>query len=673
MQGYDNKLKHFVAGQLPEFVSENHPLFVAFMEAYFEWLQTQQCDRRISPLSLLDQRNIDESLDAFIALFKTEYLKNFPAQLAFDQSTGSVLDERKLMKHIRSFYKAKGTEKAYKFLFLVLYNTYAEIYSPKVDILRLSDGKWNVLHKMKTTSFNGNRLFAYNGGTLSQRSGNGVLTAYTTIKNIIQYSQGGYQVTEFVITPPFGTFEANTPVQISAPGTSAISERIYTVLTGFELCSTGETEDPTQNKWRLYKVGDKIVLYPKRKYGYSEGYGAIGQVSEIDYLQSPFFLKTGQSDARGPVKKFRVVDGGVNYSASDWDARIESVDGIGATVIPKFGAVIADYGFYSNDDGQASSKKKLQDNRVYQDFSYAIKTDESYDRWIETIKKLIHPAGVAVFAQQYLYRASGYRVDDKNSVRSYEDPVIGHYTPYRFKTYENLRNNSAGVDLYPAGYNPANGTVDENGTQAHNPGTGALSQDLIQGINNVFCLNADHQQGDYVQVFTVNPVTGGYTGTEELQAKHETWNGCTGTDGAGCCLSQPYWIVYSHPNSRGYSHIPQYTCETVNGVQTAKLNRFSCIRLDDFFHMEDPRFAHAFTPGTSKFSGYEVDDFVVVDESYVSGIPNFRSIGSVPSLPPGTELNRAFNPFRQGQNPPKIIIPGRPLRLETEQDDPGSV
>jgi hypothetical protein len=449
MQGYDNKLQHFVAGQVPEFVSADHPVFVAFMEAYFEWLQTNEEGRRLSPLTLLDQRDIDNSLDSFVSLFKEEYLKHFPQQLAFDQTTGAILDERKLMKHIRAFYKAKGTEKAYRFLFLILFNTYAELYYPKVDILRLSDGKWNTLYKIKTTSTNGRKLFQYNGGTLSQRDGSGILKAYANIKGIIQYTQGGYEVTEYVISSPFGQFTPNAPVQISNSSLAAVTEIVYTVLTGFDICDTGEENASIGQAWRLYRIGDQVVLYPKSNYGFPEGNGGFGQISEIDYLKSPYFAKTGESDARGPVKRMKIVDGGVNYNPEEWKAKIVSLAGRGTEVVPVFGAVVEDYGFYSNDDGHVSSKKKLQDNRFYQDFSYVVKTDESFGRWIDTIRKLIHPSGMAVFAQQYLYRTTGYRLDDKNFVLTFEDPIIGHYTPYRFKTYENLRNNSQGVDLYP--------------------------------------------------------------------------------------------------------------------------------------------------------------------------------------------------------------------------------
>jgi hypothetical protein len=640
MQNYDNKLKHFVAGQVPDFVSENHPMFVAFMEAYFEWLYLQEDRRRLSPLTLLDQRDIDKTLSSFVEVFREEYLKNFPKELAFNTTTGTLLDERLLMKHIRSFYKAKGTEKSYKFLFMVLYHTYAELYYPKTDILRVSDGKWNTQFKIKTTSANGQRIFDYEGGTVSQRDGNGILKAYANIKGIIQYSQGGYEVTEYIITQPFGVFEPNKPIQISSTTQEPIFEKLYMVLTGFEICSSGEGQDEIGEVWRLYKIGDRVTLSPRNAYGYPQGIGGFGQVSDIDIFRSPFFVKTGETDARGPVKQFKVVDGGVNYNSADWKAEIQSIDGRGTAIVPKFGAVIADLGFYSNDDGHVSSKKKLQDNFYYQEFSYVIKTDETYSRWIEVLKKLIHPAGMAVFAQQYLYRISGYRVDDQNYVTTFEDPVIGHYTPYRFKTYENLRHNSAGVDLYPTGYNPERGTVLENGTTSHDPGSAPLTEGIVPGVNNIWCPTQDHSTQDY-QTITANSITGGCRTTEELQAKHEIWQNCTGTEGegSGCCLSCPYWIIYTHPNSRGYSHIPPYTCETVNGEQISYLTRFSCIKLDDFFHMKDNTQYHEFVPQTNKFSVYAVDDFVSPEARY-SDIPDPEI---PPLLPPPNQQGEAAN------------------------------
>ena len=51
--------KDIAASQLPEFVRAQFPTFVAFVEAYYEWLDTQQVDYK-------KLRDIDETLVDFI-------------------------------------------------------------------------------------------------------------------------------------------------------------------------------------------------------------------------------------------------------------------------------------------------------------------------------------------------------------------------------------------------------------------------------------------------------------------------------------------------------------------------------------------------------------------------------------------------------------------------------
>jgi len=56
-------------------------------------------------------------------------------------------------------------------------------------------------------------------------------------------------------------------------------------------------------------------------------------------------------------------------------------------------------GKYLNQDGHLSSSKKLQDNFYYQDYSYVIKAGVEIDKWKDIVKKIIHPAGLAVFGE----------------------------------------------------------------------------------------------------------------------------------------------------------------------------------------------------------------------------------------------------------------------------------
>jgi hypothetical protein len=189
------------------------------------------------------------------------------------------------------------------------------------------------------------------------------------------------------------------------------------------------------------------------------------------------------------------------------------------------------------------------------------------------------------------------------------------------------------------------GTAVENGVDPHDSGGNPLSEGLIQGIHNIWCLDSDHNSQDYQQV-TSNNITGGCTGTEELQATHETWELCTGT-GPGCCLSQDYWIVYSHPNSRGYTNITPCICIEGNSDFT----RFSYIKLNDFFHMIDGRYYHSFVPGSTKFDGFETDDYVPAETSYVAGTLGGLGIRVDSDVQAGgNESITNFNTNTQGQN-----------------------
>ena len=76
----------FISGQLPEFVRIGHPTMVAFLSAYYEWLDNDESGFR-SPKKLGSAIEVDESLDQFIDRFKNEYLLDFPQTLAISEKT----------------------------------------------------------------------------------------------------------------------------------------------------------------------------------------------------------------------------------------------------------------------------------------------------------------------------------------------------------------------------------------------------------------------------------------------------------------------------------------------------------------------------------------------------------------------------------------------------------
>lgn len=121
-------LSNLVSNQLPEFVRAQYPTFVAFVEAYYEFLDKQNVD-------LAQIRDIDTTLDEFIQYFKSELAHNYPVSDSFDT-------ERYLLKHVKDQYLAKGSEASYKLLFRLLYGKDVYLDYPGKQMLRISDGRW---------------------------------------------------------------------------------------------------------------------------------------------------------------------------------------------------------------------------------------------------------------------------------------------------------------------------------------------------------------------------------------------------------------------------------------------------------------------------------------------------------------------------------------------------
>ena len=122
------QLAAVVSRQLPEFVREDYPTFVAFVEAYYEYLQANQVD-------LKQIRDIDNTLDSYINYFKKELAYNLPK--------GIVSDEKFLLQHIKDQYLSKGSQASYKLLFRILFGKNVELTYPGQQMLVASDGRWN--------------------------------------------------------------------------------------------------------------------------------------------------------------------------------------------------------------------------------------------------------------------------------------------------------------------------------------------------------------------------------------------------------------------------------------------------------------------------------------------------------------------------------------------------
>jgi hypothetical protein len=401
----ENLLSPFIREQFPNFIRTDYPKLVLFIKAYYEWMEQQgNAGYIVSKMDTI--YDIDANADEFYDHFKRTYLASFPELFAVNPD-GKTPNKKTLLKKIRDFYGNKGTESAYKFLFRVLYDSDLELYYPKTDVLKASDGQWIEPRSIKTTSGNGSNLFGGKNGQIYQYEGT-QLVASAFINSVVQYSFNGLPVTEFFITDINGTFTPDQTVIISKDG-SEWSETAYSVLGQFfiELPGNG------------YRIGDTVTVTDSR---------GVGFAAKID-----------QTGLAGSIKKIGISNSGLNYSG-DVLVNIFSEDGAQSAKVFALRSAVTNYaGYFSGNRGKVSSNKKIQDGHYYQDFSYELKSEVSLDTYFDVLKKIIHPAGMRMFGSVLVKKAIDNTVTSSAQATYSEIPVVGRYTPYALRTFNDLR------------------------------------------------------------------------------------------------------------------------------------------------------------------------------------------------------------------------------------------
>jgi hypothetical protein len=135
-----NNISIFVSSQVPDFWNRDAAELTNFIKLYYEWAEQFENPIVISR-KLSEYKDVDLIPDKYFKFMRSEFMKNIPV---------TKVNDRLLMKNILDFYRARGTEKAYKMLFRILYgDENVSFYYPGKDILRASDGKWVIERSLK--------------------------------------------------------------------------------------------------------------------------------------------------------------------------------------------------------------------------------------------------------------------------------------------------------------------------------------------------------------------------------------------------------------------------------------------------------------------------------------------------------------------------------------------
>jgi hypothetical protein len=293
--------------QLPEFIrsDDNYQTFVAFIQAYYEWMEQQDIGSGKGGViygtqNLLNYQDLNfvepgETFNKFIDYYINQFLPNFPADCLADKS--------KLIRVAKELYSRKGTPASYQFLFRALYNSDADIFLTRDVIFKASDGKWYVPKSLRLAtndeqwlSIENYRLFGLSSKSIAtvERSVAVGNRTEVYIANIERLFQSGEDVIVVDNNNQRLYFKDSKVVPEGTVGATTLQAKILGSISAVNINST--------KRGQLYKgrsetySGDPVVFY-----------GGLNSASGIG--ASAFVYET----TSGSLRDITLVNGSYGY------------------------------------------------------------------------------------------------------------------------------------------------------------------------------------------------------------------------------------------------------------------------------------------------------------------------------------------------------------------------
>ena len=459
-----------VEGQLPDFVKQDHATFVAFLEAYYEYMEQTGKPYEIIG-NFKNYFNIDKTVDSFLQYFKKQFGKDVPEAIFANANKPQTL------KHLRDFYRSKGSEKSFQFLFRLLYKEEIEFYYPSTDMLRVSDGRYTKDKILRCIDTSGtSAIFDLSGKTIT----GGTSTATGVVELVLKEMIGTFEVTTIYLSKVVGTFQraetitdgtntytldgmvtdynitnagngyvSSTNVPISGGGAGAAGAQFL-----IDTLTTGNVTTATiVSGGTGYTVGDKLTINNTDKLEIDGRTCSVlvktvnsGVITAVElehngsgYKAVPTITGGGTGTGAnitlsgvgiGGVKTLKLINGGFHYRI----APTLDFSGIGDGTATGT-AIISGYEDEANtrwigDDGFISAANYIQDSKYYQAFSYEIKSGNTIDKWREYVKRLIHPSGLALWGRTLITGLLDTTLKVKPGEGDFRAPYV-HYWPYK--------------------------------------------------------------------------------------------------------------------------------------------------------------------------------------------------------------------------------------------------
>jgi hypothetical protein len=515
-------LAPLVKNQFPSFYVEEGDNFLQFVKAYYEWMDSEGGPEH-KKRRLGEYRDIDQTLDEYIKYFMSKYMHGIPA---------NILTNKKLLeKHILDIYRSKGSSEGMKLLFRLLYNKDIEIYTPQIDILKTSDGKWTERRYIEVTPINPETHFSYsNKFIIGATSG-----AIAFVDEAVELSIGRqlvyvlyitdlhlgingeeFLVGEYLTYDGFTNIYDLSTVLGSASGASVISSgadnAINDILTPVSESGTGlkfvvkslldhefykghidfklvdggygyMLDSPVSISYKTATTGSRAsfkigsITNPSTISNYnttllnpylntalnSANYGStlnnanvatilssaltfssiqVGKIGSLKAVTSGDNLYDGSlqvnindrrisgydfrdangktwgnnaiitanlAAANGTASEVKLISSGYSFNTPDEEiSTINQSIEVEVLLQLKISGVGREEGHWEDESGFLNADKYIQDSYYYQEYSYEIQVEKSLDKYVDVVKKVMHPVGNIMFGKPLII--------DKNSL-----------------------------------------------------------------------------------------------------------------------------------------------------------------------------------------------------------------------------------------------------------------
>ena len=312
----DLKTSTLINRQVPEFIRDEYPTFVAFLEAYYQFLEGTAntgitSNNLVSTAKTLrDIRDVDTSLTEF----ETNFYNTYASLIPLDVQANKAL----LFKHLVPLYQTKGSDASFKLLFQLLFGVDIDVVLPKNNVLKSSSSKWQIDNKLRI-----------NQDIASIYSGDGVTKTFT-LAQIVGADEVSVFVNDVLQTASFFINKEYRKLNfITAPANNSTIRVVYdnfdtTLLNNRKVTGikSGASAIIEQANRRIISDTLNLGLPVELLINTSS---LDGNFLNGEYVTIPIINPDDpygntikiEASTFSIVKQFNVIDGGFNYQVGD--------------------------------------------------------------------------------------------------------------------------------------------------------------------------------------------------------------------------------------------------------------------------------------------------------------------------------------------------------------------